>query len=263
MLTVAGSIDIDADGVHGQAIEDGGRERGVAKKASPIAESDVRRDSRGSAAVTAIDEIIECVRGRGLVVTLFDLTKTDIIDDEQSRTGPGLESTRVRAIGKAGVKIIEEIDTTCIAHAYALLTSAKRERFEQMALAGATLAGDDKLVLAPDEVEASELGDERFVEFGLEVPLECLERFGLNQAARENAALDALFEFAGGLEAEHVLEKCRRTWALAGGPGEPFVELGEGERQPEKFEVPSESFDDKRLVLNGTLVATVFCSDVV
>ena len=38
MLAVARAIDVDADGVHGEAVEDGGGDDGVAEIAAPVAE---------------------------------------------------------------------------------------------------------------------------------------------------------------------------------------------------------------------------------
>src|ERR1700683_2556778 len=42
VLSVAGPVDLDADGVHREAVEDGRGEGGVAEKASPVAERDIR-----------------------------------------------------------------------------------------------------------------------------------------------------------------------------------------------------------------------------
>src|SRR5260370_38783451 len=78
VLSVAGAVDIDANGVHGKAVEDRRGERGVSQKASPVAEGNIRGDRRGDLAVTAIDEIVERVSGGGAVARLPALTHTDV-----------------------------------------------------------------------------------------------------------------------------------------------------------------------------------------
>src|SRR5271156_6198324 len=47
LLSVAGPFDLDADGVHREAVENGRGEGGVAEKASPVAEGDIRGDRGG------------------------------------------------------------------------------------------------------------------------------------------------------------------------------------------------------------------------
>ena len=59
VLSVAGPVDVDANGVHRETVEDRGGEGGIAEKASPVAESDVGGDRGGDLAVTAVDEVVE------------------------------------------------------------------------------------------------------------------------------------------------------------------------------------------------------------
>jgi len=248
MLSVAGPVDVDANGVHGEAVEDGGGERGVAQEAPPVAERDIRSDRRGDLAMPTIDEVVEGVRGGRLVAALLDLPETDVIDDEERGSGPGLESARVRAVGEAGVEIVEQVDAACIAHADALLARAEPEGFEDMTLAGAGLAGDDEVVASSNEVESCELEDQRLVELGLEIPVEGFERLSFHEAADVNASRDAVLELSRGLETEDVLEQDCGAGPLGGGPGESLVELVEGERQSEEREVSAQALEDEVVV---------------
>ena len=62
------------------------------------------------------------------------------------------------------MQIVEQVDAARVAQTDLLLTGSKSAGFEDMALAGAGLAGDDDIVAPANEVEAGELEDEVFVE---------------------------------------------------------------------------------------------------
>src|ERR1035438_630409 len=189
--------------------------------------------------MATIDEVVEGVRGGRLVAALFDLPETDVIDDEQGGGCPGLEPACVRAIGESCMEVVEQIDAAGVAHADPLLARAEAERLEDVTLAGAGLARDDEIVASSNEVESGELEDQRFVELGLEIPIEGFERLSFHEATDMDASRDALLEFARGLEAEDALEQGRGAGALAGRPGESLVELGECERQSEERAEPA------------------------
>src|SRR5436190_15641913 len=200
-----------------------------------------------------IDEIVEGVSRRRFIAALLDLSEADVVDDQEVRARPGLEAAGVGAIGEAGVEIIEEVDAPGVAHGEALFAGPKREGLEEVALAGAGLAGDDEVVVAADEVEAGKLEDEGLVEAGLEVPVERLEGLALDEATGVDPAADALLELVGGLGAEQVLEQRGDTRALAGGPGEVRVELVEGVGQAEELEVSSEPSGNEVVVTGSGL----------
>jgi hypothetical protein len=124
------------------------------------------------------------------------------------------------------------------------------EGLEQVALAGAVVAGDQEIVVAAHEVEASELEHEGLIEAGLELPVERLEGLALDEPAGGDAAGDALLELVRGFGAEDVLEERGRAGALAGGPREPLVERVERVGQSEEGEVSSEPGED-RVVVRG------------
>jgi hypothetical protein len=245
---VARAIDVDADRVHGKAVEDRGGEGGVAEEAAPVAEPDVRGDGGGDTTVPSIHEVVQGMRGGRLIATLLDLAEPDIVNDQEVGASPGLEAAGVGAIGKAGVQIIEEVDAAGVAHGEALLAGTEREGLEEMALAGAALAGDEQVVVAADEVEAGEFEDERLVEAGLEVPVEDLEGLALDEATGVDAAVDALLELVRGLSAEEVLEEGGGAGTLSGGPDEVRVELVERMAQAEEMEVSSEASGDEVIV---------------
>ncbi len=248
VLAVARAVDVDADCVHREAVENRRGKRGVAEVAPPFAERDVRGDCRGNPAVASIDEVVEGVCGRRLVTALSDLAEADVIDDEEIGTRPALEAARVRSVGEPGVQVVEEIDAACVAHGDALFARAQTEGLEDVALAGAALAGDDEVVVPPHEVEARELEDEGLVDGRLEVPLECLEGLFVDESARVDAAADALLELLGGLESEDVFEQRGRAGALVRGPREALVELGQRARQSEELQVPSQSLGNEAVV---------------
>ena len=229
MLSVAGPVDVDPNGMHGEAVEDGGGERGVAQEAPPVAERDIRSDGRGDLAMATIDEVVERVSGGRLVAPLLDLSQSDVVDDEQGGCGPGLESARIGAVGEARVEVVEQVDAARVAHADPLLTCAEAEGFEDVALAGAGLSGDDEVVASSNEVEPGKLEDECLVELGLEIPIEGFERLSFHESTAVDASRDALLELARGLETEDVLEQGRGAGTLAGRPRESLVELVEGE----------------------------------
>lgn len=227
VLAEARSVDIDEDRVHREPIEDRGGERRVAEVPAPIAERDVARDRGRDATVSSVDEVVERVRCGRLVVALLDLTKADIIDDEELRAGPAFEAPWIRAVGDRGMEIVEEVDTASVTHADALLAGAKGEGFEDVALAGAGLAGDHDVPPPANEVEAGELDDGRSVELRLEVEVERLEGLSLLEPAAVDAIGDALIELFGDLGGEDVLEERGGPGPLAGRPREMLVERRE------------------------------------
>jgi len=115
------------------------------------------------------------MRSGGLVVSLPDLTEAHVVDDEQVGPGPGLESQGVGIVGQAGVEIGEQVDAAGVAQGDALDAGAQAEGFEHVALAGARLARDDKVVVTLNKAELGELQDKAFVECGLKVPIEGCE----------------------------------------------------------------------------------------
>ena len=254
MLAPAGAVDVDADGVHREAVEDGAGEGGVAEVAAPVAERDVGGDRGRDAFVPAIEEVVESVRRGRLVAALLYLAETDVVDDQERGASPALESAGVGAVGEAGVEVVEQIDAAGVAHGDAQLAGTQPEGLEQVALAGAVGAGDHEVVVAVHEVEPGELEDEGLVDAGLEGPVEGLEGLALNQPAAVDAAADALLELVRGFETEDVLEERGRAGALVSRPGEALVEIGEGLRQAEELEVSSEPGEDG-LVVAGSAVA--------
>lgn len=248
VLAVARTVDVDADRVHGEAVEDRGGKGSVAEKAAPVAKRDVRGDGGGDAGVPPIDEVVEGVRSGRLIAALLDLAEADVVNDQELGADPGLEAAGVGAIGEAGVQIVEEIDAAGVAHGEALFAGTEREGLEEVALAGTALASDDEVVVAADEVEAGKLEDERLVETGLEVPVEDLEDLALDETTGVDAAADALLELVRGLGTEEVLEKRGGAGTLASGPDEMRVELVEGMTQAEEVEVSSEASGDEVIV---------------
>src|ERR1019366_7568526 len=79
VLAVARSIDVDADGVHGQPIENGGGDGGVAEGAAPLTQVDIGSDRNREPAVPAIDEVEEGMGGGGLIVALAYLAQADVV----------------------------------------------------------------------------------------------------------------------------------------------------------------------------------------
>ena len=234
----------DADRVHGEAVEDRGGQGGVAEITAPVGECDIRGDRGGCVAVATIDEVVQRVRGGGLIGAPLDLPQADVIDDEELGACPALEATGIRSIGEAGVEVVEQIDAARVAHVDALFTCAEPEGLEDVTLAGAVVAGNHEVLVPAHEVEASELEDEGLVEAGLEVPVERRERLALDEPAGVDAPLDPLLELVRGLDAEDMLEERGRAGALVRGPREVVVELVEGAGQSEELEVASQSSAD-------------------
>jgi hypothetical protein len=191
-----------------------------------------------------VDQIVERVRGGRLVGAALDLAEADVVDEQQVGACPSLEASRIGAISETGVEVVEQVDAAGVEHADPDLAGTHGEGLEDVALTSAVVAGDDQVVVPAHEVEPGQLEDEWLVEGGLKLPLKALERFALGQAAGGDAPGDALLELVRDLDAEDVLEELRGAGALLGRPGEPLVELGERERQPEELEVVSESGED-------------------
>lgn len=251
VLAPARTVDVDADGVHREAVKDRGGQGGVAEIAPPVAQRDVRGDRGGDSVVPTVDEVVQGVGSGWLVRALLDLAETNVVNDEELGASPALEPARVGAIGEAGVEVVEQVDTASVAHGDALLAGSQAEGLEQVALARAVGAGDHEVLVAVDEVEPGEFKHEGLIEAGLEGPVEGLEGLALGKPAGVDAPRDALLELVRGFGTEDVLEERGRTGPLAGRPGELPVEFGEGLGQSEELEVSSESGED-RLVAGAT-----------
>jgi hypothetical protein len=84
--------------------------------------------------VPAVNHIVEGVGGGWLVTVLLDLAQAYVVNNEELGNRPRPESSRIRAIGEPGMKVVEEVDAAGVAQADALLASAHAERLEQVAL---------------------------------------------------------------------------------------------------------------------------------
>lgn len=107
VLTVAETVDVDAEGVHGEPVQDGRGERGVAQVVPPGTELDIGTERGRRLLVTPVEQIEQRVGGGGLVGSLFDLPEADIIDDEQPGTAPGSQPPLVAAVGESRVEVVE------------------------------------------------------------------------------------------------------------------------------------------------------------
>src|SRR3990172_8781115 len=88
VLAVAGAVDVEADGVHGGAVEDGDGERGIAEVAAPGGELDVGGEGGRGVSVALVDQVEEGV-GRGrLVLALLFPTAPYVAGDQQIDGGP-------------------------------------------------------------------------------------------------------------------------------------------------------------------------------
>ncbi len=81
MLTkaIAGSLDLDDDGVMEKAVEQRGGDNGVAEDLTPFSEAAVGGEDHGSFLVTSIDQLEE-----EIAAALDDRQITDLVDDQES-----------------------------------------------------------------------------------------------------------------------------------------------------------------------------------
>jgi len=115
VLAIAGTIDVDPEGVRGEPVEDGGGERGIAEVPAPVAERDVGRHGGRGATVAAIDQVVEGVGGGGLVPVLLDLAAACVVDDQEFCGSPRREPLGIGAVGEPGMEIVEQVDAAGVA----------------------------------------------------------------------------------------------------------------------------------------------------
>lgn len=130
MLSIAGSVDVDTDGVHGQSVEDGGGQGCVAEVAPPTTELDIRAQSGGGLLMSAVEQVEQRVGGGRLVVVFTDLAEPDVIDDEQWRAAPGAKPSLISAVSETGIKVIDEIDRAGIAGGDLVVAGAQGNRLQ-------------------------------------------------------------------------------------------------------------------------------------
>lgn len=242
VLAVAGAVDVEADGGHGEAIEDGGGDGGVAEVLAPRAEFDVRGDRGRPELMPAIDQVPEHVGGGRGVAVRGDLAEADVVEDDEFVAGPAAQAGLVGAVGEAGVEVGEEVDEAGVADQAAGDAGAQGDGTEDVALAGAGLAGDDEVLLAGEEAEAGELLDDAALEAWLEVPVEGLEGVADGHAAVVDPALAAALAADAGGVAEHALEELGVRRMMLQRPREVGVEVDFFQvDDPEDPEVSEES----------------------
>ena len=204
--------------------------------------------------VAAIDEVEEEMGGGGLVIGALELAEADVVDDEEARSAPAVEAARVGAVGEAGIEIVDEIDAAGVADSDVGLAGAQGDGLEEVALAGAGLAGDDDVLGAVEEAEGGELLDDGTLELGLKGPVEGFEGLAVAQAALVDASLYAALALAGSGAGEDTLEQGQIGRRLGRSPGQVGIHVGIGEiDQSECPDVFSESGAER--VAGGVLGA--------
>ena len=113
-----------------------------------------------------------------------------------------------------------------------------------MALARAGLAREDDVLAALDEAQGGEIFDERSVELGLEVPVECGQGLADLDSTADDAAFDATLAQAAGRIPEDLFEELQIGGTSLGGGVEVRVEASVEVLQSESDEVASEPFAD-------------------
>lgn len=156
VLAIAGAVDVEADGGHGEVVEDGGGDGGVTEVLALRAEFDVRADRGGPELMPAIDQVPEHVGGGRGVAVGGDLAEADVVEDDEFVASPAAQAGLVGAVGEAGVEVGEEVDEAGVADEAAGDAGAQGDGPEDVALTGAGLAGDDEVLLAGEEAEAGE-----------------------------------------------------------------------------------------------------------
>jgi hypothetical protein len=234
---VARAFDVDADRRHGEAVEDGGGESGVAEVAAPLAELDVGGDRSRGALAAAVEEVEEHVRGGWLVVAPAQLAQPDVVDDEPLGAGPAAQPRGVGAVGEAGVEVVHQVDAAGVARLDLALTGTDDEGLEDVALAGAVLAGDEDVLVVVEEAEGGEALDGGAVEALLEGPVEALEGLADLEAARIDAPLDATLADPERGVAEDALEQDEGLGPLGVGPAQVLLEVPVELAEAEPLEV--------------------------
>lgn len=107
MHTVAGSLDVDHDGMVHHAVDDGGGDDGVPQIVAQLLKVNVGSKKRGSPAVAAIDDLEEERSVAGIV--LFEAIESDFIDQQDIGRGVLLELLGQALVGEAGEEMEEHV----------------------------------------------------------------------------------------------------------------------------------------------------------
>ena len=194
--------------------------------------------------MAAIEEVEEHVRRGGLVVAATQLTEADVVDDEPFSARPAAKSGFVGLICEPGVEVVDQVDAAGVTDLDLPLAGTQRERLQDVALAGAALAGDEEILAVVDEAEGREALDDGAVEVLLERPVKGLEGLADPQTAGDDASLDAALPELLGAIAQHALEEHEGGWVVLVRPGKVRIEGLVEFLQPESLEVVSEPLED-------------------
>ncbi len=178
--------------------------------------------------MAVVHQVVERMGSGRLVVAFLHLAEANVVNDQQLDTCPSLEPTSKRTVSESGMQIVKQIDAPRIAHAKALLARAQAEGLQDVAFASTRFACNDDVIVPTDEVETSELLDERLVEFRLEVEVERLEGLTFLESTADDTVSDTLLEFMADLSAQNVLEQGGRAGTFLHRPGKLRIECGEG-----------------------------------
>lgn len=244
VVAIARAVDVDANRGHGEPVEDRRGQGRVAQVLAPLTEPDIRGERGGGLFVAAIEEVEEHVRRGGLVVAAAQLAEADVVDDEPFSARPAAKSGFVGLIREPGVEVVDQVDAARVADLDLPLAGTHRERLQDVALAGAALAGDQEIFAIVDEAEGREALDDSAIEIVLKRPVKGLEGLADPQAAGVDASLDAALPELLSAIAKHALEQHEGGGVVLVRPGKVRIE-GLVERfQSESLEVVSEPLED-------------------
>lgn len=90
--------------------------------------------------MTLVDEVEEHMSRSGLAVLAFELTESDVVDDQEGGTAPAFQTTGIGVIGKPGVQVGDQVDAADVADAMLSPTGTHGDGLHDMTLARAGLS---------------------------------------------------------------------------------------------------------------------------
>jgi len=159
---VAGSLDLDDDGVVQEAVEQRGGDNGIAEDVTPLGEAAVRGQDHGAALVAGVDELEEQIAAAG-----DDREIADLVDDEQARPAEEADALLQASFALGTGERRDEVGESREVDALACLHGLDAESRRKVALAGSRRSEEMDDFGAFDEAELGEREDPVAIERGL------------------------------------------------------------------------------------------------
>ena len=169
------------------------------------------------------------------------MVEAEFVDDQQVEARPVTHAFCQSLVGQRGGEIRQQFGAGRVADSSAGRAEAAAQCLKQMTFSDSTLADDDQILAAADEVSGGQLFDLHAVDTGfVELPVEVFERLDLVETGVADAAFDASLAAPVRLPADQQAQEVQVRQGFVFSTPQSFVKLFGGDGDAQRFEVGQE-----------------------